>query len=390
MKPMNLSESQIETVLRSAPVPPPPPGLASEVLRAVAAARGRVDRDGQGRGIPLTRPRAGIRRWWPLLLPSVATVAFAAAVWVQHEEIEQLRTELAAQAAALEASAESDDTTAGAVGVSGSGRLGLTDRQDLERLRGLVQQLGREVASLEDLRVEVEALQAAIRAMESKLSEEFRALANVADKAQAIQCVNHLKQVGLAVRVWASDHGGDFPSEIRAFTAELVTPKILVCPADDVRSPAADWASYTAANCSYEFLSPGPGNFESEALRVLFRCPIHGHVGLCDGSVHQVPRDQPDRFETRDGVLYMKSWPAPGALESDPSKVTPNASNTSESAGRASPGPLGSDGQPVRYRMSPELARRYGLAVPEGEPPTAAPGVTPGLPAAEPEKGGRP
>ena len=113
--------------------------------------------------------------------------------------------------------------------------------------------------------------------------EETEALAKAKEKAESIHCINNLKQLGLAVRTWAIDNGDMSPPNILDMTNEMATPKILVCPGDHGREAAKDFASYTPANCSYEYLAPSAP--DTEPFRVLFRCPIHGHVCLCDGSV---------------------------------------------------------------------------------------------------------
>lgn len=84
---------------------------------------------------------------------------------------------------------------------------------------------------------------------------------NVGGKAKAsrIQCVNNLKNIGLAMRIFARDHGGNLPMDLpvnqggtrelanipsqlwRQFlvlTNDLVTPKLLWCPDDTQRQPA--------------------------------------------------------------------------------------------------------------------------------------------------------
>lgn len=87
------------------------------------------------------------------------------------------------------------------------------------------------------------------------------ALAKAKAKAQRINCVNNLKQVGLAFRMFANDNSGKFPWKIsvneggsqdaanqqtfRHFLAvsnELNTPKVLACPSDSKKSIAPDWA----------------------------------------------------------------------------------------------------------------------------------------------------
>jgi hypothetical protein len=95
-------------------------------------------------------------------------------------------------------------------------------------------------------------------------------------------------------------------------TNELSTPKILVCPGDHGREPAKDWASYTSANCSYEYLTPSAPFTEPD--RMMFHCPIHGNWGLCDGSVQTIAKDHPELIEHRDGKLYLAE-PKPPAQE---------------------------------------------------------------------------
>ncbi|MEI2724523.1 MAG: hypothetical protein V9H26_13600 [Verrucomicrobiota bacterium] len=101
----------------------------------------------------------------------------------------------------------------------------------------------------------------------------------------SISCINNLKQFGLAVRLWATDNTDVFPPDSLSMSNELNTPKILVCPADTNRVVAKSWDTFSPANCTYEYLTPSATNAEIELTRVVSRCPIHGHIGLCDGSV---------------------------------------------------------------------------------------------------------
>ena len=97
------------------------------------------------------------------------------------------------------------------------------------------------------------------------------ALAAAKRKAQRINCVNNLKQVGLAFRVWEGDNGDQYPMAVGASTGgarefvqhgttttttlnpgmvfmvmsnELGTAKILYCTSDTVRGNAATNFSY--------------------------------------------------------------------------------------------------------------------------------------------------
>jgi prepilin-type N-terminal cleavage/methylation domain-containing protein len=97
------------------------------------------------------------------------------------------------------------------------------------------------------------------------------ALAKAKARAQRINCVSNLKQVGIGFRMWSNDHGERFPwqepsaaggvKDINNFAAvdcyrsasnELNSPKILVCPSDSEKVRAhvfiAPGANPTSAN----------------------------------------------------------------------------------------------------------------------------------------------
>jgi hypothetical protein len=156
--------------------------------------------------------------------------------------------------------------------------------EEIARLRATVQQLTQEIAELERLRQANDQLRQQLAA-ETTLTNEFKALAQARDEAKSTMCVNNLKQLGLAARIWAASNGDLLPPTWLAMTNELSTPKILVCPADTGRQAAPNWASFTAANVSYEFLTPSGSAKEYE--RVMFRCRVHGHVAHCDTSVQK-------------------------------------------------------------------------------------------------------
>jgi prepilin-type N-terminal cleavage/methylation domain-containing protein/prepilin-type processing-associated H-X9-DG protein len=88
------------------------------------------------------------------------------------------------------------------------------------------------------------------------------ALAKAKAKAQRIKCVNNLKNVGLAFRIFATDNSDRFPMEIavteggtmenvqnpallythfQALSNELSTPKIVICPSDPGKTDATNW-----------------------------------------------------------------------------------------------------------------------------------------------------
>jgi competence protein ComGC len=167
-----------------------------------------------------------------------------------------------------------------------------------------------------------------------------------------IKCVNNLKNVGLAFRIYATDYNNRFPFEVstnaggtleiqndvaaqfRVLSNELSTPKIVLCPADRRRKEAKDFNSISAANISYyvgldasqnSFASilsgdsgftvngakPKPGLVQLAANdRVLYPKDLHppkhaqnmANVCLADGSVHQFRRTDFSKYLTNSGV----------------------------------------------------------------------------------------
>ena len=93
------------------------------------------------------------------------------------------------------------------------------------------------------------------------------ALAKAKAKATRIKCVSNLRQMALAVRLWNTDHGDQFPWQVTAANGgastfngsaslvytnfqvarkEIESPKILKCPADTGKSEARYFANTNA------------------------------------------------------------------------------------------------------------------------------------------------
>ncbi len=102
------------------------------------------------------------------------------------------------------------------------------------------------------------------------------ALARAKEKAKRVTCMNNLKQISLAMRLWGDNYDGKFPwkvpksdgggmpdgtgtnyvnFQLSLASRELVTPKILTCPSDQGRIPATDFATLTRPNISYALCS---------------------------------------------------------------------------------------------------------------------------------------
>jgi prepilin-type N-terminal cleavage/methylation domain-containing protein len=159
---------------------------------------------------------------------------------------------------------------------------------------------------------------------------------HVGQKAIRINCVNNLKEIGLAYKLWAGDHNDKLPMEVSVtnggtmelvadgknawlnflvMSNELSTPKILYCYADEDHVYAAKFSSDLQSNVSYfvglnattnypQSILSGDDNFEISGVPVkpslleistnasiswsAARHKFVGNIGLADGSVQMV------------------------------------------------------------------------------------------------------
>jgi prepilin-type N-terminal cleavage/methylation domain-containing protein len=85
-------------------------------------------------------------------------------------------------------------------------------------------------------------------------------LARAKEKAKQIQCLGQLRQVGMAMRMFANEHRDKFPSHVDpkdggaltrpnawehflSLSNELVMPQLLICPSDRERTRAVDFSA---------------------------------------------------------------------------------------------------------------------------------------------------
>jgi hypothetical protein len=180
------------------------------------------------------------------------------------------------------------------------------DSQELLRLRNEVRQLRQQTGEMEKLRAENLRLQnnlkdqaAAARTASAQAAAVVVASEDARRKAESLACVNNLKQVGLAGRMWANDHNAVMPPDFQTMKGELGAPRVLICPGDTAKShlfdtngnplPALmDWASFDVRTISYQMVSPNVA-VNAAPETVFARCPVHGHECHIDGSVTHGP-----------------------------------------------------------------------------------------------------
>lgn len=303
---MKLTDQEIEKLLLGAPKPKAPAGLKAQLARQVRLTGPRKD----------SRPAAAsgwmdwLRRWWPALAPASVSLACAAYMVSQEQEIRGLQhstRRLAEQGASPSVNHSKSPADSAQAGTGGSDS-DSAEQNEITRLKARADQLGAEVARLERMQAENENLRKQPATPVGTNENDLAALGKAREKAMSLQCINNLKQIGLAARMWALDNRDTYPRDFRSMSNELSTPKILACPAETNRPVAATFAAYPDTNCSYELLAPSGS--PSESARVLARCPIHGHVSLCDGSVpSEAWKQHPDWFVQRDDKLYLEGLP---------------------------------------------------------------------------------
>jgi hypothetical protein len=300
-----LNESErIEELLRKAPRPRMPEGLSERLRQQICPPRPKPASARAGWSLALPRS------WVPALSFSIVLLLSAAiigATSMQISKLSQANESLRAENAQLEGLRQ-DNARLQKLGVAfyELDRM-RKENQELAELRVEMERSQAALAQARDLAAENQRLQAEIAGLgrlvepayldEEMLTEARERTERAKEQAEKIKCVHNLKTIGLAARIWATTkqdqrQGGfnQWPVDFASMANELSTPRILICPSDPAREPAADWSRFTPGHTSYKMLSPGISEIHHDSVYV--ECPIHKNVALTDGSVHQLRTSQ--------------------------------------------------------------------------------------------------
>lgn len=297
-----MNDTTIETILFRAPKPVAPPELLQRLQAAIVLARAS-----EAVEIPRIR-RNPLRRWFPalafsLFLLSCAIVIAAQANWSanlkrQNEKLKSITAalpQLREQHAAMETA--------------------LAQQQELEQLRKdneEVHQLQAEVARLQSVPTEIQRLRnenqrlSAAPAASNSTTSGATFFDEAQQDAERIRCVNNLKQLGLAARIWAGDNNEKYSTSLVAMSNELSTVKILICPSDKARQAysSLSWNDFKDDMTSYRYLAQ-PDD-ESHPECIIAKCPIHNNYLLADGSVQMINPAKYHEVQKKDGRWYLE------------------------------------------------------------------------------------
>jgi hypothetical protein len=121
------------------------------------------------------------------------------------------------------------------------------------------------------------------------------ALLAARESAISLQCLNNLKELGLAARSFATDHADFMPSSFAEIADALDSLQTLVCPSDLLRTAAASLAELNASNITYRLDAPGI-NANVNPIQRFITCPIHDNHVDTNGSGAQGTNRYPPRL----------------------------------------------------------------------------------------------
>jgi hypothetical protein len=275
-----MNDQTIESLLRKSPIPRVPDGLLENLLgeiRLPRAATGPAEWGG---------PQPFLRRWFPALAFGLIMLTCIVVAGIQTNLLDGLKREaglLTAQTQNLDGLRQTNAEVVRLRNENSQLDRLQTDNAELHQLRAEIARLQSQAANIPQLKAENTRLLAASQNAPGAPRDFF---AEGKEKAEMLLCVNNLKQIGLAMRIWAGDNNGNYPPNFISISNELNNWKILQCPSDTAHT-ITGWADVEVGMSGYQLYSAGLAE-TNDPNTVVVECPIHHNVGLLDGSVQML------------------------------------------------------------------------------------------------------
>jgi hypothetical protein len=280
-----MNPERIEELLRKTPSPKVPADLLQKLTVGI-----RLPRPAASELNNWQRPSSWMRRWLPALSFAGLFLACVVVLAVQTNTLNTLQQKNTEMRAVKEKQPKtiSDNAAQAVAEPAAAGELERLrkDNAELVKLQAEIAQLNTQLKGRDQLQAENQRLKAQAAASQDPYE---KAAVEAKARAERINCINNLKQVGLAARIWAGDNNDVYPTNFICMTNELSTWKILHCPSDKSRK-VTNWTDVAEGNISYvmDVFGIKEGGPDYSPNLVFVECPIHHNVCLMDGSVQQL------------------------------------------------------------------------------------------------------
>src|SRR5438132_171925 len=207
-----MNDVEIEKMWRRAPRPAAPAGLLERLSSDIALPKPtRFNREQPSFG------QRTLRRWLPAFAFGVVLLSCLVIIGMQANVVSQVKQRNQELRAAMPNVEELRQQHANYERVRSQleelDQL-RRDNQDLQRLRGEIAQLRLLLPEITRLRAENQRLAANAVALNRRLVPAASESEGDPERAASTRCVNNLKQIGLAIRTYAIDHGDRNPTDV--------------------------------------------------------------------------------------------------------------------------------------------------------------------------------
>src|SRR5260370_32094533 len=209
---MNIQEQEIERIMGAAPSPHASVGLKDRLVANICL----PPPTGAGSATTAKSLPGWFAQWWPALGSAALSLCCGVILAVQQAQIGALQESIRQLSYTTGSNRITvpvrDQTTTN----ESETETAIHEQAEIERLRHEAAALTENVKHLGQIQAENQRLRAQLAAPPggSFTAGEQQAMEKAREKVLTIQCVNNLKQAGLAARTWELDHPDTYPPDI--------------------------------------------------------------------------------------------------------------------------------------------------------------------------------